>query len=92
MKIIIGNHDNRITDDQGNRVDSPEILNQYLNHFNLLLNPYYSFDKGGVHFLVLSTETEYEEGSAQFRFAVDDLSKAANNPEVQWIIVAYIEQ
>jgi len=88
MKIIIGNHDNRITDDQGNRVDSPEILDQYLNHFNLI-NPYYSFDKGGVHFLVLSTETEYDEGSTQFRFAVDDLSKADNNPEVQWIIVAY---
>ena len=88
MKIIIGNHETEITDDKGDKVDSPKLLNQYLNHFNLT-NPYYSFDKGGVHFLVLSTETEYDEGSAQFRFAVDDLSKAANNPEVQWLIVAY---
>jgi hypothetical protein len=88
MKIAIGNHEVRTTDDEGDRVDSPELLNQYLDHFNLI-NPYYSFDKGGVHFLVLSTETEYEEGSAQFKFAVDDLSKAADNPEVQWIIVAY---
>jgi 3',5'-cyclic AMP phosphodiesterase CpdA len=88
MKIVIGNHENKITDDEGDRVYSPELLNQYLNHFNLP-NPYYSFDKGDVHFLVLSTETEYDEGSAQFRFAVDDLSKAADNPEVQWIIVAH---
>jgi hypothetical protein len=88
MKIVIGNHENKITDDEGDRVYSPELLDHYLNHFNLP-NPYYSFDKGGVHFLVLSTETEYDEGSAQFRFAVDDLLKAANNPEVQWIIVAY---
>lgn len=91
MKIILGNHETRIVDAQGYRVDSTQLLYRYLNHFNLT-NPYYSFDKGGVHFLVLSTETEYGKGSAQFRFAVDDLSKTANNPEVQWIIVAYHRQ
>ena len=88
MMIVIGNHETKITDDEGARVDSPELLNHYLDHFNLA-DPYYSFDKGRVHFLVLSTETDYDDESEQYQFAVDDLSKAADNPEVQWIIVAH---
>ena len=91
MKIIIGNHETRIVDAQGYRVDSTQLLYQYLNHFNMT-NPYYSFNKGNIHFLVLSTETEFDEDSAQFKFAVDDLSRAANNPAVEWIVVAYHRQ
>ena len=88
MKIVIGNHETRIEDSQGYRVDAPQLLNHYLTYFNLT-NQYYSFNEGNIHFLVLSTETEYDEDSEQFRFAVDDLSRAANDPTTEWIIVAY---
>jgi hypothetical protein len=88
MKILIGNHETTIEDSQGYRVDAPQLLNVYLTHFNLT-EQYYSFNKGNIHFLILSTETEYDKDSEQFRFAVDDLSRAANDPTTEWIIVAY---
>jgi hypothetical protein len=88
MKIVIGNHETQIKDSQGYMVDAPQLLKHYLTHFNLT-KQYYSFDEGNIHFLVLSTETEFNRNSEQFRFAVDDLSRAANDPTIEWIIVAY---
>jgi predicted phosphodiesterase len=45
---------------------------------------YYSFDYGDVHVLVVNNEVPYKEGSPQFVFAQDDLSKSTK----PWKIVA----
>lgn len=36
-------------------------------------NLYYSFDKGSVHFVYFSTETDFLQGSAQYKFLEHDL-------------------
>ena len=62
----------------------------YIRHFDLE-NPFYSFDYQNVHFLAMSTGKDsvipYANGSEQYQFINDDLSKAANNPNIDWIIV-----
>jgi hypothetical protein len=62
----------------------------YIRHFDLK-NPFYSFDYQNVHFLAMSTGKgtviPYVNGSEQYQFINDDLSKAANNPNIDWIIV-----
>ena len=35
----------------------------------------------------MATEEEFEAGSEQYNFVVNDLGKAANNPDTKWIIV-----
>ena len=62
----------------------------YIRHFDLE-NPFYSFDYQNVHFLAMSTGKgsviPYVNGSEQYQFIQDDLNKAANNPDIDWIIV-----
>ena len=77
-KIAIGNHDN----------SSDILLNAYLNHFELS-KQYYSFDYLNIHFVILSTETLYGVGSDQYTFLINDLPKAASDPDIDWIIVGY---
>jgi predicted MPP superfamily phosphohydrolase len=74
-KITIGNHD-----------DNDSLLNSYLNHFGLT-KQYYSFDVNNVHVLTMSTEEAFEPNSNQYNYVVNDLRKAANNPDIKWIIV-----
>ncbi|MDP4115430.1 MAG: metallophosphoesterase [Bacteroidota bacterium] len=45
--------------------------------------PYYSFDYGDIHFLILNTQLPYAIGSEQFNFAANDLS----NTKKRWKIV-----
>jgi hypothetical protein len=78
VKIAIGNHD----------IDQVGKLNKYMNHFGLR-EEYYSFDYQRVHFLALSTEIPYNATSAQFKFVNNDLSKAASNPNIDWIIAYF---
>ncbi|HEX5921451.1 MAG TPA: metallophosphoesterase [Nitrososphaeraceae archaeon] len=75
-KIAIGNHD----DNYDGLADS------YLKHYGLS-KQFYSFDIKNVHVLTMATEQEFEAGSEQYSFVVNDLRKAANNPETKWIIV-----
>jgi len=75
-KISIGNHEH----------DSDSLLKSYLVHFGLS-KQYYSFDINNVHVLTMATEEEYEPNSDQYYFVEDDLRKAANNPNIKWIIV-----
>ena len=77
MKIAIGNHDR---DD--------EKLPAFMNHFGLR-EQYYSFDLQNIHFVALSTEVSFNVNSAQYKFVKDDLSKAASNPNIDWIIAYY---
>jgi len=62
----------------------------YIRHFDLK-SPFYSFDYQNVHFLAMSTGKgsviPYVNGSEQYQFINDDLSKAANNPDIDWIVV-----
>jgi len=77
-KIVIGNHDTR----------PRSLLNEYFNHFNLT-NPFYSFNLYNVHFLVMSSETSFENSSEQYRFVNSDLEMASSDPRVDWIIVSF---
>ena len=77
-KIVIGNHE----------VDSSKLLKDYMNYFGLE-NQYYSFNQKNVHFLALSTETDFDEDSEQYAFAKQDLEKYSKDPFIDWIIVFY---
>jgi predicted phosphodiesterase len=78
MKIAMGNHD-------------VENLNKYINHFGLR-DQYYSFNYYNIHFISLSTELAYEIDSSQYEFVKNDLSKAASNPNIKWIVVYFHKQ
>ena len=77
-KIVIGNHE----------VDSSKLLKDYMNYFGLE-NQYYSFNQKNVHFLALSTETDFDDESEQYAFAKQDLEKYSKDPFIDWIIVFY---
>jgi hypothetical protein len=77
-KIAIGNHE----------AESSKKLKDYMKAFNLE-KQYYSFNYKNVHFLALSTETSYDKGSKQYKFAVKDLEQNAGNSAIDWIIVFY---
>jgi hypothetical protein len=70
----------------GNHEDSDSLINSYLNHFGLS-KAYYSFDINNVHVLTMATEEKFGTDSEQYSFVVNDLRKAANNPDIKWIIV-----
>jgi Calcineurin-like phosphoesterase len=76
--IAFGNHD----------TDSPTKLRDYMDFFGLK-GQYYSFNFQNVHFTVMSTELPYEDGSAQYNFVNNDLSKVSLNPDIDWIVVYY---
>ena len=76
MKITIGNHDDM----------TPSMLNQYMNHFNLT-KQFYSFNYRNIHFTAMSNEVLWTPGSEQHNFVTNDLSTAAADPNIDWIIV-----
>ena len=85
FKIALGE-----SDTDSNEVRSSSRFSDFVKHFDLE-SPFYSFDYKNVHFLAMSTGKSafipYAPGSAQYEFINDDLSKAANNTNVDWIIV-----
>jgi len=76
MKIAIGNHD----------AEFFKIYKQIINNHNLK-SPYYSHVFKNIHFISLSIEHPYEEGSKQYKFIQDDLKKSSTNSSIDWIIV-----
>jgi predicted MPP superfamily phosphohydrolase len=76
MKIAIGNHD----------AEFAKIYKQIIKNHNLK-SPYYSYDFRNIHFISLSTEHPYEEGSKQYKFIKSDLKKSSTNSSIDWIIV-----
>ena len=60
-KIVIGNHE----------VDSDKLTEDYMNYFGLQ-EQYYSFIYKNMHFLALSTETDYDDDSEQYKFAIQE--------------------
>ena len=81
IKITIGNHD---------LTKKMIKYNTYLQHFNLT-KPYYSFEYQNVHFLGMATAKNsiipYKYGSEQYNFVAEDLRRAHNNKNIEWIIV-----
>jgi len=77
-KIVIGNHE----------ADSSKKLKSYMKAFNLQ-KQYYSFNYQNVHFLALSTETSYDEGSKQYKFAEKDLQQYSKDKSIDWIVAFY---
>ena len=73
MKIAVGNHDS-------------DELSPLMLHFNLS-EQFYSFNYQNVHFLIMSTEIPFHTDSEQFEFVSTDLSKASENPDIDWIFV-----
>jgi hypothetical protein len=80
-KIIIGNHE----------LDSSDLLEDYMDYFELG-EQYYSFNYENVHFLVLSTEMDFDEDSEQYQFAADDLKKYSNDSSIDWILASFHRQ
>jgi calcineurin-like phosphoesterase family protein len=66
--------------------DGQAKLDQFVKSFELD-KPYYSFDYGKVHFLVMASESPFENGSAQYNFVKQDLEQTTNKKDVNWIIV-----
>lgn len=81
VKISIGSHD---------LTKKMNKYSNYLQHFNMT-KPYYSFDYQNVHFLAMATAKNsiipYKYGSEQYNFVSEDLRRAHNNKNNQWIIV-----
>jgi hypothetical protein len=83
MIIAIGDHEHDVPGEGEN----PELLDEYMNRFGLE-QQYYTYRYGNVFVLVMSQEVPFDEGSDQFDFVVNSLSKASSDPDVDWIIVA----
>ncbi|MDX1370983.1 MAG: metallophosphoesterase, partial [Nitrososphaeraceae archaeon] len=80
-KIVFGNHE----------VESSKIIKDYINYFDLE-RQYYSFTYKNIHFIALSTEVPYEEGSTQYKAIKRDLQKYSNDPSINWIVAFYHRQ
>jgi hypothetical protein len=78
LMITLGHHDVE---------DGQTKMNQYLNSFGLE-KPFYSYDYNKVHFLIMSAKSVYYKGSEQYNFILDDLKKASENKDVNWIVVS----
>lgn len=77
LKVTLGFHDVN---------DGAPKLNQYEDAFNLN-QPFGSFDYRHVHFVTMASESVYQPGSAQYNFISEDLKKASENKDIDWIVV-----
>ncbi|HSA72726.1 MAG TPA: metallophosphoesterase, partial [Nitrososphaeraceae archaeon] len=85
FKIALGE-----SDTDSNEVRSSSRFSDFVRHFDLK-SPFYSFDYKNAHFLAMSTGKNlfipYANGSEQYTFIENDLRNAANNSDIDWIIV-----
>jgi len=77
LKVTLGHHD---VNDGGSK------LNQYKETFGLD-KLYGSFDYRHVHFITMATESDLDKGSDQYKFIQEDLKKASEDKDIDWIIV-----
>jgi Calcineurin-like phosphoesterase len=83
MKNVIGNHE--IEDG---------TLDEILEHYNddYQSKQYYAFSHENVRIIVMSTEVDYNTGSAQYSFVQSELEDAVADPSIDWIIMAMHRQ
>lgn len=67
--------------------DGEAKLNQYTKGFKIDKH-YYSYDYNKVHFVVMASESKFQNGSEQFSFVKQDLEEASNNNDINWIVVS----
>jgi len=77
LKVTLGFHDVN---------DGEPKLNQYEQTFGLKKH-YDSFDYRHVHFVMISSLSEFDKASEQYKFISEDLKKASEDKEIDWIIV-----
>jgi hypothetical protein len=77
VMITLGFHD--VNDGQAK-------MDQFFKSFELD-KPYYSFDYGKVHFIAMASESSFQQGSPQYKFISEDLKKASEDKDVNWVIV-----
>ena len=66
--------------------DGEAKLDQYVKGFKIDKH-YYSYDYNKVHFLVMASESNFQNGSKQFSFVKQDLEEASKNNDINWIVV-----
>jgi flagellar hook protein FlgE len=66
--------------------DGKSKLNLYKDAFGLD-NLYYSFDYRHVHFIVMSTLSDFNVTSDQYKFIEKDLQQASADENVDWMVV-----
>ncbi|MGD1839100.1 MAG: metallophosphoesterase, partial [Nitrososphaeraceae archaeon] len=76
MRIAIGNHD----------AEFSSIYKEIIEYHELG-NPYYSHDFKNIHFISLSTEHPFGEGTKQYEFIKYDLEKTSKDKNINWIII-----
>jgi DNA-binding cell septation regulator SpoVG len=75
--VTLGYHDTQ---------DGAAKMNQYINSFQLD-KPYYSYDYKKVHFLIMASQSDYNVGTDQYNFVIQDLKNASQNKDIQWTVV-----
>lgn len=76
FKGALGNHD---VDDKSTYASKFEQTNTW----------YFSFDRQNIHFLAIDAYSSFGPGSSQYKFVKNDLTNAASNPNIDWIVVFY---
>jgi len=66
--------------------DGQPKMDQYVKSFEMDKH-YYSFDYGHVHFVTMASQSKFDVGSAQYQFINEDLKKASENKDIDWIVV-----
>ena len=66
--------------------DGESKLSQYKEAFGLE-HLYYSFDYRHVHFIIMSTLSDFNVTSDQYKFIEKDLKDASENENIDWIVV-----
>ncbi|MGD1834902.1 MAG: metallophosphoesterase, partial [Nitrososphaeraceae archaeon] len=87
MKISIGNHDGEPKEDE-------KLTEDYLEHFFSDIfeddrRQYHSFIFENVFFIAMATDISYSVGSSQHNFVIQELEKASEDENIDWIVVYY---
>lgn len=77
---VFGNHDNDGTSEK------TKVFSAFFPAVTQGDATYYSFDIGSVHFVILNSEIDYDQGSTQYNWLDSDLKQAQANPDIKFII------
>ena len=82
-KTIVSMGDHEYHDTDGGKTG---VVNDYLKPLGIK-NSYYSFNINNAHLIAIDPYVPYDPNSAQYKFIVNDLKNAYNNPNIDWILV-----